>query len=231
MISQKKKWMAHKFLYPKSGSRDLAFGLENLRMKALEVQGAMPCCFGSQTPAVVMATLRRRSIQMFFGTPNHVDVENICSKIIYYDILVHGGIILKLLISRTQQEVKRWCQHGAAAPGKAQRNRVSKQLKRGGLVFFRSQWQQEQQQLSTLDLGSKKNSKNYQGVPMWIRCLLSCFDGNPSGLSFIDSSCSSWGPSVVCWSIKPANCRFFPSRNHSRGWQIPHKLAFNWEHQ
>lgn len=99
--------MAHKFLYPKSGSRDLAFGLENLRMKALEVQGAMPCCFGSQTPAVVMATLRRRSIQMFFGTPNHVDVENICSKIIYYDILVHGGIILKLLISRTQQEVKR----------------------------------------------------------------------------------------------------------------------------
>jgi len=44
---------------------------------------------------------------MFFGTPNHVDVENICSKIIYYDILIHGGIILKLLISRTQQEVNR----------------------------------------------------------------------------------------------------------------------------
>lgn len=146
----------------KSGSRDLAFGLENLRMKALEVQGAMPCCFGSQTPAVVMATSRRRSaavgscrqgmgitsihinqktlrrwsIQMFFGTPNHVYVENICSKIIYYDILIHGGIILKLLISRTQQEVNRWCQHGAAAPGKAQRNRGSKQLKRGGFVFF-----------------------------------------------------------------------------------------------
>lgn len=101
-------------------------------------------------------TLRRWSIQMFFGTPNHVDVENICSKImciyIYYDILIHGGIILKLLISRTQ-EINRWCQDGAA-PGKAQRGEANS-WNGGAWCFFRSQWQQEQQ-LSTLDLGSKK---------------------------------------------------------------------------
>ena len=36
------------------------------------------------------------------------------------------------------------------------------------------------------------------------------------------SSCSSWGPSVVCWSIKPANCRYtLEKSNINSGYRIP----------